>query len=212
MDWNVTLGHVKPQMVSCSLTRLLDGAGITLEEVVLHYFKTNVLENKEYVFGLHYPCETEAVLSMNYNTEFFDDLIGIAKGYNLDQGVDELFSKYFISWNVGSFAPFYMINLESYLKGESPNPIFKGSLPNPMSYDPKTIITSKEFYPKRIDNQVAHCVYQTSNLNLYLPTMADFKKNMKEMMGIADKPSIDGDPFEGDPMFSENTRYVGTVL
>ena len=183
-----------------------------MQDVALRYFKTNLLDDKEeYEFNVSYPCQTEAVLSTNYNTDAFGDLIDIAKGYKLDQGVDELLSKYFISWQIGSFASFYMTNLESYLKGESPNPIFKGSLPNPLSYDPKTIITSKEFYSRAIDNRVAHCVYQTSNLHLYFPTMADFKKNMMETMEVKDAPSV-GDPFEGDPMFSENTRFVGTVL
>ncbi len=210
MEWSVGIKYVKPQNVSTSLARLLDGAALTLSDVTLAYFKLH--EEWEFDYEFPYPLQIETALSLRYNSEHFDNLISIAKGYKLDDGVDEFLSKYFISWSVSGYIGFYLSNLEDYLKHDN-NPIFKGHLPSPMTYDPKTIITSKEAYPKEVDNQVAWNIHQSSDMSAYFPVqpLKEFKEEMKQT--IAQKEAgPEGNPFEGDPMFSENTRFVGTVL
>ena len=104
-----------------------------MQDVALRYFKTNLLDDKEeYEFNVSYPCQTEAVLSTNYNTDAFGDLIDIAKGYKLDQGVDELLSKYFISWQIGSFASFYMTNFGKLSERRISQPYLQGFLAEPV--------------------------------------------------------------------------------
>lgn len=208
MDWSVVLYHVDIMYLQENIDKLYNSyVPTTLQDVSFSYFE-NIYHNiGTNLYQIDDPVKVGISLRLDFKHEKYDDLIAIARTLKFPYGATELLQKFYINWNVRSHTMSSMINLEGFLEVEGIGPIFRGGLPNPLAENSTLRYGSYGKIPDYYYNKIAWDLYEISTFQINFPPLPEFRKVLlREMEGEG------GNPFEGDPMFSENTKFVGTVL